>query len=70
MLGVGSFVPLDPATRSILDYADTLVCVIFLGDFVKSFVAAPKRMPYLATWVEDLKAMFREFQSQLRATHV
>src|SRR5687767_11654679 len=50
VLGAGSFVPLDPATKTILDYADTPVCVVFLGDFVNSFIRAPRRLNYLLTW--------------------
>jgi voltage-gated potassium channel len=50
ILGAGSFVPLDPATRAILDYADAVVCLVFLGDFVNSVVQAPRRLHYLLTW--------------------
>src|SRR5688572_9328990 len=42
--------PSEPATNTILDYADLLVCVIFLGDFVISFVRADDKWRYMRTW--------------------
>jgi voltage-gated potassium channel len=44
------FIPLDPNTRTILETADNVVCVLFLWDFVHSLVRAPNRMRYLITW--------------------
>jgi voltage-gated potassium channel len=50
VLGLASFLRLDPATLAILDYADTAVCVIILGDFLYCFAHAPRRVHYLVTW--------------------
>jgi voltage-gated potassium channel len=50
LLGASSFVRLDPATQTILDYADTLVCVLFLGDFFYNLATVKRRLRYLVTW--------------------
>jgi voltage-gated potassium channel len=42
--------PSDPATRTILEYADLLVCLIFLGDFLLSLARADNRWRYFRTW--------------------
>jgi voltage-gated potassium channel len=49
-LAVEAFVDLDADTRLILFYADTFVCVIFLGDFLFSLIRASDRKRYLVTW--------------------
>ncbi len=41
---------LSPATRSVLDVADLVVCVLFLLDFGVSLSCAPNKLRYLATW--------------------
>ena len=43
-------VKVDPEVRSILDYADYAVCVVFFVDFLASFWTAPNRWRYLYTW--------------------
>lgn len=45
-----SFFSLEPTTRSIFDYADNFVCIIFLIDFVVSLFRAPKKWTYFFTW--------------------
>jgi voltage-gated potassium channel len=50
LLGVSALQRLDPATRTILEVADLVLCVIFLIDFVVSLVRAPRRLRYLYTW--------------------
>lgn len=50
ILGLASFLRLDPGTQTILDYADTAVCILFLADFVNSLARAPRRWHYLVTW--------------------
>ena len=50
ILGAGSFFDLDDSTRTILDYADNVVCVLFLLDFLNSFIRAPRKLNYLLTW--------------------
>ena len=50
IVGAGSFFQLDASTRTILDYADNLVCVLFLADFLNSFFRAPPKVHYLVTW--------------------
>ena len=52
-LGVLAFqatAPLDPATLTVLEYADFVVCIVFLLDFLVSFYRAPNRMKYFLTW--------------------
>jgi len=41
---------LDPEVVAILEWADSVVCVVFLGDFVRSVVKAPNRREYLLRW--------------------
>ena len=41
---------LDPGTRGVLDYADYMVCFLFLADFLASLWAAPNRNKYFFTW--------------------
>ena len=41
---------LTPATRQILHYADTAVCVLFFGDFCVQLARAPNRWPHFARW--------------------
>ena len=40
----------DPEIRVILDYADYVVCAVFLVDFVISLVTAENRWKYMVTW--------------------
>jgi voltage-gated potassium channel len=49
-LGAQSVLALDPATRSIFDYADYAVCGIFFLDFLLSFIKAPQKAKYFFTW--------------------
>jgi hypothetical protein len=49
-LGIASFVPLDPDTLIILDYADTVVCGLFFIDFLYSLARAERRLHYFLTW--------------------
>jgi voltage-gated potassium channel len=50
VLAAGSFVRWDPATETILDYADTMVCTLFFIDFLTTVVRSPHRIRYLLTW--------------------
>lgn len=50
LLGAGTIVRWSAPTLTILAYADTVVCVIFLVDFVKSFYDAPSKWRYMRTW--------------------
>jgi len=43
-------VDLTPATRTILDTADTVVCCLFVVDFAVSLALAPNKARYLVTW--------------------
>lgn len=49
-LSAGTFFRLDPATQTILDYADTAVCVLFFVDFLYTFIRAPNKTRYFLTW--------------------
>src|SRR5687767_13142910 len=42
--------PISESTRTILEYADNAVCVLFLVDFILSLYVAPDRWTYLRTW--------------------
>ena len=49
-LGANSFFELSSSTEAILGYADDVVCVLFLADFVHSLYIAPNKGRYLTTW--------------------
>ena len=40
----------DDETQTILDYADTVVCGLFLLDFVGNVYRAPRKWAYLVSW--------------------
>jgi voltage-gated potassium channel len=42
--------PTEPTTLIILDYADVIVCALFLADFVNSLLRAEDRWKYFRTW--------------------
>jgi voltage-gated potassium channel len=50
MLVVGVAVELGPSSRSILAYADTAVCLVFLTDFIVSLMRAENRWQYMVRW--------------------
>lgn len=50
LLAADTFFAFDPDTREILFWADTVIAVMFLGDFVASLVRAHDRKRYLTTW--------------------
>lgn len=50
ILGAHTVVRLDPATSSILRYADNAICVLFLADFVVSLYRAPNPAGYFFKW--------------------
>lgn len=58
-LAFQSAMELDPETSDVLDYADYVVCILFLADFVGSFLRAPDRWRYLATrgWLDLLSSI-------------
>ena len=45
-----SAMQLEARTRRILDYADSVVRVMFFADFVVSLLSAPTRWRYFVTW--------------------
>ena len=49
-LAAETMFPLQPATRQILHYADTAVCVLFFGDFCVQLARAPNRWRYFLRW--------------------
>jgi voltage-gated potassium channel len=49
-LGVQAVFQLEPATREVVDYADFMVCVVFLLDFLITLLRSPDRLRYMATW--------------------
>lgn len=42
--------PSNPATVVILEYADFVVCLIFIADFLLSLLRAPDKWRYMRTW--------------------
>ncbi len=50
VLGAGVFVRWDESTRTIIGYADSLVCVLFFGDFIYNLATARRKLVYLRTW--------------------
>jgi voltage-gated potassium channel len=50
LVGVETVLQLDPATSTILQYADNFLCLLFLADFVANVISAPNRMRYFVTW--------------------
>jgi voltage-gated potassium channel len=49
-IAVETTVPVDPDTRTILEYADLLVCGLFFADFIRCLVRAENRWRYFVTW--------------------
>jgi voltage-gated potassium channel len=50
LLGAGALLRLDGSTSTILEYADNVVCGLFLVDFVLCFWRAPNKLRYMLTW--------------------
>ncbi len=50
LLGAGVVLPLSPEAAQMLDYADTIVCVFFLVDFIVQLARAEDRWRYFRTW--------------------
>ncbi len=49
-LAFGALFSLDEGTREILGVADTVVCALFLLDFIVSLRQAKNKWRYLVTW--------------------
>jgi voltage-gated potassium channel len=49
-MAADTLIKLEPETRTLLDYADNLVCGIFLIDFAKNLIQSPDKLRYLVTW--------------------
>ena len=50
VLAADMFVDADSDTGRILHYADTLLCVLFFGDFLMCFAHAKNKPAYMVTW--------------------
>jgi voltage-gated potassium channel len=50
LLAISTFAKWNDSTREVLNYADNVVCGLFLMDFAVSLYRAPRRMHYLVTW--------------------
>lgn len=50
VLGTGAFVQWSESTRTILSYADDVVCALFLVDFLITLRRAQDKKHYLLTW--------------------
>jgi voltage-gated potassium channel len=49
-LGATTVWQIDRETQTVLDYADNVVCGLFLIDFLISLYRAPRKWVYLASW--------------------
>jgi len=50
LLAGSTFVKMSDSTRSILNYADYLICLLFFFDFLYSLWRAENRFRYMRTW--------------------
>lgn len=50
ILAIQVFAPIDAETRTILEYADLLVCVLFFIDFLVTLIRSKSKVRYLFTW--------------------
>ncbi len=50
VLAVSTFAHWSDSTRTVLSYADNVVCGLFFLDFMVSFYRAPRKTRYLVTW--------------------
>jgi voltage-gated potassium channel len=50
LLGTETLIRVDPEVGAILQYADFVVCILFLCDFVANVVRAENKVRYLVTW--------------------
>ena len=50
VLATSTFVKWDDSTKTILDYADLAVCLMFFADFVITLVRSEHKIKYLTTW--------------------
>ncbi len=49
-LGVNTIFRVDQRTKTIIDYADIGICILFFGDFLLNLYRSPNRLRYLYTW--------------------
>jgi voltage-gated potassium channel len=57
-LAVETFLTLPPEASTILAYADTGICVLFLADFVYQFLSAKRKLAYLKWgWIDLLSSI-------------
>jgi voltage-gated potassium channel len=49
-LGIEHIVPIDTATKDIIDIVDVAVCAVFFIDFIINMVKAPNRWRYFFKW--------------------
>jgi len=47
VLAADTLLPLAPATKQILGYTDTALCVLFFADFIRNLIKAPDKVRYL-----------------------
>lgn len=50
MLALDTIFALDPNTRVILNYVDSIVCVVFFADFLLVLLSSEKKLKYFITW--------------------
>ena len=52
-LAVDTFAPISEDTKAILGYVDTGICLIFLVDFIRCLIRAPRKLAYLKWgWID------------------
>lgn len=59
LLSLTFFIPSDSQVFRLLTYFDFLLCIIFLFDFIKQFIAAEKKWKYMITigWLDLLSSI-------------
>lgn len=50
LIAFATLVPLNDDARRILEYADLVICICFLGDFIVTLTRAQSKSRYLLTW--------------------
>ncbi len=57
-LAIETFLPIDDTTLAILEYLDTGVCLIFIGDFVRNLYQAKRKLEYLKWgWIDLISSL-------------
>ena len=50
LFAINSFISLDNDSKTIIDYGDNAICILFIIDFIITLYKSENRMKYLITW--------------------